>query len=76
MESVDKKETLCYIALMDSALNTATKEDAAMVTYSITKLYPSGLWEISTLLHGQLIRYRYNGSRREAVRKFLAMIGI
>jgi len=35
------------------------------------KLSPSGMWEVSTILHGQLIRYRYMGmTKREAIKNF------
>lgn len=46
--------------------------------YSITKLFPSGLWEISTILHGQLIRYRYTGTmtKREAINTFARACGL
>ena len=66
---------------MDNAVNTNTTKEHTMkikLDYSITKLFPSGLWEISTILHGQLIRYRYTGTmtKREAINTFARACGL
>lgn len=42
---------------------------------SITRLFPSGMWEISMILNGYLVRHRYDGPRAEAIRSFKRMIG-
>ena len=42
---------------------------------SITKLFPSGAWEISDLVNGYLIRRVYYGyTKREAIAEFKAEV--
>ena len=38
-----------------------------------TQLFPSGAWEVSAVIDGQLVRRSYHGyTKREAIRRFNA----